>query len=428
MRKKQNENQITEDSIYQFGEFSLSQSERRLFQGTKNLLLPPRAFDALCLLVRNHSSLVSRSEMVNTLWPGVHVTEANLTNIIVRLRKLLGRDAVQTVSKYGYRFTLPVSGEPGVTQAVYTSFVRGKELAAERSLESLRYARELFWICLANDPQYAPAWAWLGRTCRLLEKFKGERSSASLAEAAFLRAFAIDPDLACAHQFFTQLQVDTGRAEQAMVRLSSRMKQRGEEPETLAGLVQVLRVCGLLRESVAAHERAIALDPTTRTSVAHTYFLLGEYAMVFETYNTGKGFYLDAAAWAALGKVDHAAALLRSRLLQPELGPLMSGLMASLLAVLEGKPDQAMDIMEGTEVLDEPEALLYFARHYALVNAPAHAVRMLHRARRGGFSTTYTLENDAAFACLRDEPEFAKELRQAALVDTVLLNISTVSK
>ena len=30
------------------------------------------------------------------LWPETHVTEANLTNIIVDLRKLLGKKAVQT--------------------------------------------------------------------------------------------------------------------------------------------------------------------------------------------------------------------------------------------------------------------------------------------------------------------------------------------
>jgi hypothetical protein len=56
----------------------------------------------------------------------------------------------------------------------------------------------------------------------------------------------IDPDLACAHHFYTQLQVDLGRASEAVVRLAGRLTRRGEDPETLAGLVQVLRCCGLL--------------------------------------------------------------------------------------------------------------------------------------------------------------------------------------
>ena len=168
--------------------------------------------DDTYLLVRSHGNLISRAEMFSTLWPRVHVEEANLTNIIVQLRKVLGHDAIQTVSKFGYRFTLPVTGEPGVKQAAYASFVRGKELLTERSLDSIRAARDLFWFCIANDPQFAPAWAWLGRTFRLLDKFNGEPSIPDIAEAAFQRAFVIDPDLACAHHFYTHLQVDLGRA------------------------------------------------------------------------------------------------------------------------------------------------------------------------------------------------------------------------
>jgi hypothetical protein len=103
-----------------------------------------------------------------------------------------------------------VTGEPGIKQPAYASFVRGKELLAERSLDSIKAARDLFWFCIANDPQFAPVWAWLGRTCRLLDKFNGEPSIPDIAEAAFQRAFVLDPDLACAHHFYTHQQVDLG--------------------------------------------------------------------------------------------------------------------------------------------------------------------------------------------------------------------------
>jgi DNA-binding winged helix-turn-helix (wHTH) protein len=112
------------DDIYRFGDFSLSPRERRLFRGDDYLNLSPKAFDALSLLVRNHGNLVSRSELFSALWPGIHVGEANLTNIVVTLRKMLGREAVQTVSKSGYRFTIPVTGEPGIHPEGYASFIR----------------------------------------------------------------------------------------------------------------------------------------------------------------------------------------------------------------------------------------------------------------------------------------------------------------
>ena len=86
-----------EDDTYRFGEFSMSPRERRLFRNGESVLLPPKAVDAMHLLVRSHGNLVSRTEVFSTLWPGVHVEEANLTNIIGQLLAVLenrGADAI----------------------------------------------------------------------------------------------------------------------------------------------------------------------------------------------------------------------------------------------------------------------------------------------------------------------------------------------
>ena len=54
-----------------------------------------------------------------------------------------------------------------------------------------------------------------------------------------------------------------------------------------------------------AHQRATRLDPTIRTSVAHTFFLQGDYPNVFSTYMS-HGYYLDAASWAAIGQTKRS--------------------------------------------------------------------------------------------------------------------------
>ncbi len=243
-----------------------------------------------------------------------------------------------------------------------------------------------------------------------------KKSAASLvpdlAEAAFQRAFTIDPDLACAHQFYTQVQVDSGHAAQALIRLASRVKRRGEDPESLAGFVQVLRCCGLLDDSVAAHERAVALDPTVKTSVAHTHFLRGEFARVFETY-TAALYYLDAAAWAALGAVDRATSLLRARLSQPSMGSVMASLMSSLLAVLEGESDRAIALMRDAEGIREPEVLFYFARHYGMLHSAEPSIQMIRRARLAGFWSSHALRHDPAFNAIRYQPCFHFEIEEA---------------
>ena len=253
-------------------------SKRRLLRGQDDVALPPKVFDALLLFVQNAERLVRREQLIDALWPDTFVTDANLTNVIVSLRKLLGWEAIQTVSKFGYRFCLPVLGEPGIHQSTYSTFLQAKELVAVRSLESMTQARDLFALCVAEDPTFAAAWAWLGRCSRFLDKFKGGSAvNLSLAQAAFRRALAIDPHLACGHHFYTQLQIDLGESHAAAVRLIQRLVARGDEPESLAGLVQALRFWGQLDASLAAHDRAIALDPALMTSVAHTHFLRGDY-------------------------------------------------------------------------------------------------------------------------------------------------------
>ena len=339
--------QTAPEASWRFGGFLLDPGERLLLRGSTPVPLTPRSFDTLLCLVSRAGRLVTKEELMQTVWPGTFVTEANLTNAIVSLRKIVGRDAIRTVSKHGYRFELPVEGEPGIPQPTYQLFSRARELTSHRSLAGVTQARELLWLCIANDPGFAPAWAWLGRACALLAKFSqdGSPAQAELAQAAFHRAFALDPDLACAHQFYTSLQTDMGQARQAMQRLAERLRRHPSDPETCAGLVQALRFCGLLDESIEAHRRAQDLDPTIHTSVAHSWFLKAEYGAAIESYSGRAALYLDAAAWAAMGHADRARDLLRQRLAAAHQSEPMNTAMASLLAIVEGRSSDAVALL-----------------------------------------------------------------------------------
>jgi len=421
MLEKSKKNKRPAEGAYRFGEFHLYPSERTLKRSDRTVPTSPKVFDALLLFVRNAEHLVRRDELIETLWPDTYVTDANLTNVIVSLRKMLGREAIQTVSKFGYRFCLPVLGEPGVDQTMYATFIEGKELAKVRSLESMARARDLFALCVAKDPQFAPAWAWLGRCHRFLFKFSaGSSANMDLADAMLRRALAIDPDLACAHQFYTHLQVDLGQSKDMVVRLARRIAARGAEPESFAGLVQGLRSCGLLHESLLAHKRATALDPAVVTSVPHTHFLLCEYEASIESYADTR-YYLDAACWTALGDPRRATELLSERLRKPRvsgLSDLMSGLMGSLLAILERRRGDATTIMTRMQIDHDPEIAFYLARHFAMLNAPAESVAMLQRARMHGHTASHTLAHDGVFTSLRKRADFQRELDLSRALET----------
>ncbi len=107
---------------YHFGDFQLDTTEWVLRQSGKILPLVPKAVQALELLVRNAGRVVSRTEMVETLWPDSFVEDSNLTVTISVLRRALGDNEneiifIETVPKRGYRFVPRVrissSARPG---------------------------------------------------------------------------------------------------------------------------------------------------------------------------------------------------------------------------------------------------------------------------------------------------------------------------
>src|SRR6202166_2064313 len=92
--------------VYEFGPFRLEPSERKLLRGNEIVVLTPKAFDTLLLLVRNSGHLLEKDDLISTLWPDTFVEEGSLSNNIFLLRKVLGEDPafIETVPKRGYRF------------------------------------------------------------------------------------------------------------------------------------------------------------------------------------------------------------------------------------------------------------------------------------------------------------------------------------
>ena len=94
---------------YRFGAFELQLDERRLLSDGAAVLLRPRAFDLLVALVDRAGHLVTKDELLDRVWPKMVVEEAALHVQVSALRKVLGADAIATVSGQGYRFALPVT-------------------------------------------------------------------------------------------------------------------------------------------------------------------------------------------------------------------------------------------------------------------------------------------------------------------------------
>src|SRR5215207_8559696 len=98
---------------YEFGPFRLALVEHRLYRNGEVVLLPPKEFDLLLLLVRNSGQVMGREVLLKSLWPNTIVEEANLNVHISALRKVLAEGSselqfIETLPRLGYRFIAPV--------------------------------------------------------------------------------------------------------------------------------------------------------------------------------------------------------------------------------------------------------------------------------------------------------------------------------
>lgn len=93
-----------------FSDFSLDSPARELRRGHEVVHLSPKAFDLLVLLTEATPRALSKSEILDAVWPGTFVVDSSLASVVKELRAALGDDAkeprfVRTVYGYGYAFS-----------------------------------------------------------------------------------------------------------------------------------------------------------------------------------------------------------------------------------------------------------------------------------------------------------------------------------
>jgi len=111
------------DTSYEFGAFRLVPAERQLLRENQPITLPPKAFQALAILVQHHGHAVTKKQLIEMLWPDSFVEENNLNHYVSLVRKALndganGERYIETLPKFGYRFRGNVRETNGHTESL----------------------------------------------------------------------------------------------------------------------------------------------------------------------------------------------------------------------------------------------------------------------------------------------------------------------
>jgi TolB-like protein len=299
----------------------------------------------------------------------------------------------------------------------YGLYLRANRLSDSSSAQ-WQAARELYEQAVEADPQYAPAWARLGRCLRLLGKYHAgahAEAASARAEQAFRRAFQLNPDLSLAHNLYTYAEVETGRARDAMVRLLLRLQHQSSEPELFAGLVHACRYCGLLDASLAADRHAKRLDPGMRTSVAHTFFMNADFDRAIDADRDDPP-YVTFHALLSTGRREEARALWSSADVPAGSGLHMLPEVVAFRAIVEGRRTDGVAAMKealSRPSFKDPEGFFYWALAEMSLGDSSGALELLQRAADGGLNCPRAYELNPLLDPLRGEPAFARIVERA---------------
>jgi Tol biopolymer transport system component/DNA-binding winged helix-turn-helix (wHTH) protein len=94
---------------YRFENVDVDPQNHRVTVGEAVRTLEPKSFRLLQFLIENRRRVVTKAEIVSSVWEGAFVTDNAITRAVTQIRKALGDDAkeprfIETIPTVGYRF------------------------------------------------------------------------------------------------------------------------------------------------------------------------------------------------------------------------------------------------------------------------------------------------------------------------------------
>ncbi len=340
--------------FYEFEDFRLSAEDPSLWRGDDLVSISPKALETLVLLVQKKGEIVSREELIETVWKDTFVEEGNINYTISLLRKIFdNKELIKTIPRHGYRFTAEVReisknsepvvqivekrteptfekrsfrwvfalvsvvlvlslatfayfsnvdrsanlevDQPAQTSEAMQSYLRGKMILDKRSVENREEkAIDEFQRAVMLDPTLAIAYAGLAEgfaTSAVKIPYPKSRDTIAKAKVAAEKALALEPNLA------------EGYLVRGWLKRNSDWDWAGAENDLRRSidlspknaiahqrLAQTLSVLGRLDEALNESQIAYNLDPISEIVIAARFPILEAMGRYDQALNESEDF------------------------------------------------------------------------------------------------------------------------------------------
>ncbi len=313
--------------------------------------------------------------------------------------------------------------------AAYQSFLKGRYNFYKQTAEGFRKAIEFYQQAIAEDPNYAPAYAELANTYSTLLYwgFSPREEALPKISEALSKALTLDPTLAEAHlllaksKFHNDWDWDGANRE---FRKALELNPNYAEARSLYAFF--LADMGRFPDAVAEAKRAQSLDPLSLFSIMGLGFVYAQARQYDEALAQGQkllemdpnffgSHWLIGAAYYGMDMVDEAiVASQRAATLGG--GPMVSAFLGFLYGV-SGRREEALKIIDQMKEMRKQTVIPppSIAMIYAGIGDPDSAFEWLEVAYQERNSMLTSLKSSNAFDSLRADPRYADLLNRVGL-------------
>ena len=323
----------------------------------------------------------------------------------------------------------PQPSGKSVGSPAYEDYMRGHVIVNSENREDNETAIKLLQQAVKADPDFAPAWADLGRAYNTKAFYlapDAEKKQLNLdAEVAVERSLTLDPNLAEGHYARGLTLWSHANRFPHVQAIQSYQKAIALNPnldEAHHQLGTVYLHIGLLDKSWAEVERALEIKPSNkmarfRQGVVRLY--QGRYEEALAIFN-GVPREVNPALWGRttvtalfqLGRVNDASSLVKELLRDypDDEGGNVTSVKAMLLA-RAGKAQEAEDIIQQAIKIGKGFGHFHHTAYnialaYSLLKQPEKAVKWLEAAADDGFPCYPLFQNDANLNNVRNDERF----------------------